>query len=89
MHYLRNQGQGIGSLLLDHVEVLAPICRVFVVDFRVELLTFYERRGYVETSREPVNLFKVLTPYLVTFTHTLLTTVPWSSLIKRSHKLAI
>jgi hypothetical protein len=33
---------------------MAPVSRMIVVDYQHRLLSAYQRRGYVETLREPV-----------------------------------
>ena len=40
--------------MLDFAESLAPISRIGVVSFRDDLFSFYGKRGYVITSREPI-----------------------------------
>lgn len=51
------QGAGIGKLFLAHAEKVArewgcARIRMTVIDRRVELLAYYERRGYVRTGAE-------------------------------------
>ena len=48
------QGQGLGSRLLSFAEGLAPVSQVDVVSCRSDLFPMYERRGYVEKERYPV-----------------------------------
>jgi len=50
------QGQGLGKILLNHVESVAKaygLCRILftVIPTRTELVAFYERRGYRPTGR--------------------------------------
>ena len=49
------QGQGLGSKLFDFGESLAPISMVDVLSICDNLFPFYEKRGYVVTSRDPVD----------------------------------
>lgn len=50
------QGGGIGKRLLEHAERFVrehwslPVMRMTVIDVRVELIAFYERRGYRRTG---------------------------------------
>merc|ERR1712037_365564 len=50
----KHQGQGLGSRLLSFAEGLAPVSQVDVVSCRSDLFPMYERRGYVEKERYPV-----------------------------------
>lgn len=53
------QGQGLGKILLNHLESIAKIqglnqIRCAVIPLRTELIAFYERRGFKATgSNEP------------------------------------
>ena len=51
------QGQGLGSRLLSFAESLAPVSQVDVVSCRSDLFPMYERRGYVEKERFPVEKY--------------------------------
>jgi GNAT superfamily N-acetyltransferase len=50
------QSQGIGKFLLNHIEALARLrhlqkIRLTVIHLRVELIEYYQRRGYVLTGK--------------------------------------
>jgi len=48
------QGNGLGSQMFDFAEALAPISEVGVISVRDDLFPFYGKRGYVVTSRDPI-----------------------------------
>jgi GNAT superfamily N-acetyltransferase len=49
-----NQGRGIGKLLLDFAESLAPVSRIEVVSCRTDILPMYEKRGYRTVATVPI-----------------------------------
>ena len=51
------QGQGLGSRLLSFAEDLAPVSQIEVVSCRSDLFPMYERRGYVEKKRFPLEKY--------------------------------
>ena len=51
------QGQGLGSRLLSFAEDLAPVSQIEVVSCRSDLFPMYERRGYVEKQRFPLEKY--------------------------------
>lgn len=53
----KNQAQGIGKILLNHVEkrtkeLKLSFIRLHVIQLRLELIAFYERQGFVKTGNE-------------------------------------
>ena len=51
------QGQGLGSRLLSFAEGFAPVSQVEVVSCRADLFPIYEKRGYVEVGRRPLEQY--------------------------------
>lgn len=49
-----NQGRGIGSKILDIVELFAPVAQMVVAECRSDLIPFYMKRGYVKVGTRPI-----------------------------------
>lgn len=47
---LNHRKQGIGTKLLDFAESLAPTAEVHRISCRTDLVDFYEKQGYMETT---------------------------------------
>ena len=51
------QGKGYGSALFEHLESLAKHQDLFVVSCRTDVISLYQKRGYVVTKSQPVTDF--------------------------------